>query len=221
MDETVELTVSMVFADVLVPLPRSVEQGEQASMVYQDNHYWMSPYETRGQITKILLPSSELEVPIEITDAPTSVRVPHTQTHPGKGPPPRISSLHFHSSQPSTRFREGTLTPYPSPALASSALQVMGDIVQYGVYDNVPAYKYSPSTIHFKHSAPIVVATSSTRSVSVSHWGTVAFEESLELVNAGAELKGPFSREDFMKNPKSQGVGAANMLSAMLPADAQ
>lgn len=97
----------------------------------------------------------------------------------------------------------------------------MGDIVQYGVYDNVPAYKYSPSTIHFKHQAPIVVATSSTRSVSVSHWGTVAFEESFELVNAGAELKGPFSREDFMKNPKSQGVGAANTLSAMLPADAQ
>lgn len=102
MDETVELTVSMVFADALVPLPRSVEQGVKASMVYQDSHYWMSPYETRGQITKILLPSSELEVPVEITDAPTSVRStrtiqpdqkPRSPWHPLPAPPNPLLTL--------------------------------------------------------------------------------------------------------------------------------
>jgi hypothetical protein len=35
----------------------------------------------------------------------------------------------------------------------------------------------------------------------VSHWGNVAFEEFLEVHNAGAKLKGGFARVEYMVRP--------------------
>lgn len=58
-----------------------------------------------------------------------------------------------------------------------------------------------------------------TRLIEVSHWGNIAVEETLEIVNTGAKLRGSFSRLDF-----DYGVGqqvAVNSLKTVLPPSAK
>ncbi|CAH8533156.1 unnamed protein product [Heterobilharzia americana] len=58
-----------------------------------------------------------------------------------------------------------------------------------------------------------------TRLIEVSHWGNIAVEETLEIVNMGAKLRGPFSRLDY-----DYGVGqqlSVDSLKTALPASAR
>ncbi len=58
------------------------------------------------------------------------------------------------------------------------------------------------------------------REITVSHWGSVAFEDSLDISQTGALLKGFFSRYEFQQNPRGIGPSAVKVLKATMPANA-
>lgn len=73
--------------------------------------------------------------------------------------------------------------------------------------------------IHIEHYGPFLTVSEMTRHIEVSHWGNVAVEETLEIINTGARLSGPFSRLDY-----DMGVGkqtAVSSLKTALPSAAQ
>ncbi|VDP89139.1 unnamed protein product [Echinostoma caproni] len=72
-----------------------------------------------------------------------------------------------------------------------------GSKITYGPYKDKPAHSYLPLHIHFENNRPFLTVKKMTRHIEVSHWGNVAVEETLEIVNAGAKLRGSFSRLDF------------------------
>jgi len=52
----------------------------------------------------------------------------------------------------------------------------------------------------------------------VSHWGNIAVEETIDLYHAGAKLKGPFSRFDYMR--KQGGSSSVKSFKTLLPSAA-
>ncbi|THD26423.1 Dolichyl-diphosphooligosaccharide--protein glycosyltransferase subunit 1 [Fasciola hepatica] len=67
-------------------------------------------------------------------------------------------------------------TSTPDPVTKS------GNKLTYGPYKEKPALSH---------------VNQLTRHIEISHWGNVAVEETLEIINAGAKLRGSFSRYDF------------------------
>nr|AAW25729.1 SJCHGC00848 protein [Schistosoma japonicum] len=114
------------------------------------------------------------------------------------------------------RLPKGQLLTYS----ATSIPPVINDNnIVYGPYESRPAFSVEPLVLHFEYYAPFVTVTEMTRLIEVSHWGNIAVEETLEIVNTGAKLRGPFSRLDF-----DYGIGqpvAANSLKTALPASAK
>lgn len=60
-----------------------------------------------------------------------------------------------------------------------------------------------PLKIHYENNSPFLTITSMTRLIEVSHWGNIAVEETVDLKHTGANLKGPFSRYDYQRQPDS------------------
>lgn len=60
-----------------------------------------------------------------------------------------------------------------------------------------------PLKIHYENNSPFLTITSMTRVIEVSHWGNIAVEETVDLKHTGANLKGPFSRYDYQRQPDS------------------
>ncbi|CAH8485195.1 unnamed protein product [Dicrocoelium dendriticum] len=82
-------------------------------------------------------------------------------------------------------------TTSPAPISKHSGALVYGPY-----YDTAPS-TYLPLHVHFESNRPFLVVKKMTRLIEISHWGNIAVEESLEVKNDGAQLKGPFSRLDF------------------------
>ena len=76
-----------------------------------------------------------------------------------------------------------------------------GAEIIYGSYDDVAAFSTSPLSVHFENNAPFIKAVRATKEIEVSHWGNAAVELQLDLVHAGARLKGVFSRYEYQRNP--------------------
>ncbi|KAK6160856.1 hypothetical protein DH2020_004237 [Rehmannia glutinosa] len=55
------------------------------------------------------------------------------------------------------------------------------------------------------------------REIEISHWGNVQITENFNLVHAGAELTGEFSRLDYQARPHVRGASALRNLIAKLP----
>eukprot|EP01116_Phalansterium_solitarium_P016857 TRINITY_DN4008_c0_g1_i1.p1 TRINITY_DN4008_c0_g1~~TRINITY_DN4008_c0_g1_i1.p1 ORF type:complete len:601 (-),score=272.45 TRINITY_DN4008_c0_g1_i1:354-2156(-) len=68
--DTVELQVSAVFTHLIVPHPASISQQERQLVRYVGNHYFLSPYATQTQSTKVKLSSGSVESKTELS--PTS-----------------------------------------------------------------------------------------------------------------------------------------------------
>lgn len=90
------------------------------------------------------------------------------------------------------------------------------------VEDNSLKYEFQevePLTISsfplvYSHQGPLPKIIKLDRSIWVSHWGnSVEFEEYYELTNIGAEIKGGFSRADFMKS--KQAIRTPHVLTVM------
>jgi len=67
-----ELRVSMIFTHTLLPYPVAIKQHEKQFVVYNDNHYFFSPYPVMSQTTTIKLSSSSIESVSELQ--PTKIR---------------------------------------------------------------------------------------------------------------------------------------------------
>ncbi|CAH8493791.1 unnamed protein product [Schistosoma turkestanicum] len=128
----------------------------------------------------------------------------------------------FHS--PYLTDSQQTLVHLPKGRLlthtyASLSPVVNGNDLVYAASDSRPAFSRDPFVLHFEYDTPFLVVTNMTRLIEVSHWGNIAVEETLEIVNMGAKLRGPFSRLEF-----DYGVGqqvAANSLKSSLPLSAK
>lgn len=75
-----------------------------------------------------------------------------------------------------------------------------GSEIKYGPYENVPPLSHPTVVVHFVSNKPFSVAQELVREIEISHWGNVQVTENYNLVHAGAELTGEFSRCDNTLN---------------------
>ncbi|OMO50963.1 Ribophorin I [Corchorus olitorius] len=92
-----------------------------------------------------------------------------------------------------------------------------GSEIKYGIYENLPAYLYSPIVVHFPSNQPFAVAKELVREIEISHWGNVQVTEHYKLIHGGAQSKGEFSRLDFQARLNVKGASAFSYLVANLP----
>ncbi|XP_055342822.1 dolichyl-diphosphooligosaccharide--protein glycosyltransferase subunit 1-like [Paramacrobiotus metropolitanus] len=74
-----------------------------------------------------------------------------------------------------------------------------GKEIKYGPYENIPAFTAAPLVLHFENNAPFLSVTNLARWIEVSHWGNIAFEDTVDIAHTGAKLKGTFSRLDYQR----------------------
>eukprot|EP01029_Cantina_marsupialis_P027700 TRINITY_DN773205_c0_g1_i1.p1 TRINITY_DN773205_c0_g1~~TRINITY_DN773205_c0_g1_i1.p1 ORF type:complete len:465 (-),score=129.78 TRINITY_DN773205_c0_g1_i1:147-1541(-) len=113
-----------------------------------------------------------------------------------------------------TTFRENlfVLSPYNTISqktkisLSSSVIEgrtkvqpsnVSGNIVTYGPYENIGPYRIKKLRVHFQNEHHFKTIEYLEKEIEVSHWGNVAFEEHVHMLNSGATLKGEFSRAEY------------------------
>ncbi|KAI3465473.1 hypothetical protein Pfo_022136 [Paulownia fortunei] len=92
-----------------------------------------------------------------------------------------------------------------------------GSEIKYGPYENLPPFSYSPIVVHYVSNKPFSVAQELVREIEISHWGNVQITENYNLVHAGAEITGEFSRLDYQARPHVRGASALRNLIAKLP----
>ncbi|XP_053324976.1 dolichyl-diphosphooligosaccharide--protein glycosyltransferase subunit 1 [Spea bombifrons] len=94
------------------------------------------------------------------------------------------------------------------------------DVIEYGPFKNIPGWSQDPLKVHYENNSPFLTITSMTRVIEVSHWGNIAVEETIDIKHTGADLKGPFSRYDYQRQPDS-GISSVKSFKTILPAAAQ
>lgn len=100
--------------------------------------------------------------------------------------------------------------------------EVEGSTITYGgsdEYKNVQPLTVQAMSLHFENNSPFLVATRMNRVIEVSHWGNIAVEEEVFLLQTGAKFKGSFSRYDYQRLPNS-GVPSVKSFKTILPASA-
>lgn len=55
------VVVSAVFSHVMKPSPAEIAQNDKQQVLYEDNHFFFSPYDTLSQKTNVRLASSAVE----------------------------------------------------------------------------------------------------------------------------------------------------------------
>merc|ERR1712080_557338 len=91
--------------------------------------------------------------------------------------------------------------------------------ITYGPYKDVAAFSSSELIVHGENNSPMLVVSSLSRVIEVSMWGNLAVEETIDVVNRGAELKGSFSRYEFQR--ENSGVSSVKNFKTLLPAAAK
>lgn len=69
-----------------------------------------------------------------------------------------------------------------------------GSELKYGPYQNIPPFSFQHIAVHFVSNKPFAVAEQLVREIEISHWGNVQVTEDYNLVHAGAQSIGEFSR---------------------------
>lgn len=62
----------------------------------------------------------------------------------------------------------------------------------YSTCDSIPPFSICKHTVHYENSEPFLTLMNMERVIKVSHWGSIAVEETIELVHSSAKQKGPF-----------------------------
>lgn len=76
--------------------------------------------------------------------------------------------------------------------------KIHGSEIKYGPYEDLAPFSYSAIVVHFESNQPFVVARELVREIEVSHWGNVQVTENYNLVHGGSQIKGEFSRFDYV-----------------------
>ncbi|GLV43151.1 uncharacterized protein CBL_14170 [Carabus blaptoides fortunei] len=93
-------------------------------------------------------------------------------------------------------------------------------IITYGPYENIQPFTADKLSIHYENNSPFLTVTNLNRHIEVSHWGTIAIEESVSLLHTGATLKGSFSRYDYQRD-NGNGLNSIKSFKTILPASAE
>lgn len=81
----------------------------------------------------------------------------------------------------------------------------LGGLAKFGPFENVKPFTRTPLTLQYENPLPQIHFPRLDRKVWISHWGdAVSFDESYDLQNVGTELKGSFSRLDYMRANDAQ-----------------
>uniref|UniRef100_A0A2R5LA90 Dolichyl-diphosphooligosaccharide--protein glycosyltransferase subunit 1 n=1 Tax=Ornithodoros turicata TaxID=34597 RepID=A0A2R5LA90_9ACAR len=59
--KSAKFEVEATFTNLVTPHPSHITQAERQLVLYQGSHYFISPYGTKSQTTKVVLPSAKLE----------------------------------------------------------------------------------------------------------------------------------------------------------------
>ena len=94
-----------------------------------------------------------------------------------------------------------------------------GDVITY-VSESTPKFATSKVAVHFPTQYPFDRLQHVTKTVEVSMWGNVEFEEIVDLVNDGPKFIGSYSRLDFQRSG-FVGGGSTRGVSATLVPQAQ
>ena len=70
-------------------------------------------------------------------------------------------------------------------------------------------------SIHYENNSPFLRVTNLVRTIEISHWGNIAVEETIDLFHYGAQLKGAFSRFEYMR--KQGGASSVKSIHTLLP----
>ena len=127
---------------------------------------------------------------------------------------------------PYTTVTQTTLVKLPSGSGVKSWNKMepssrLGSKITYGPYVDIPANTLQLDTlhVHFQHGAKFMTLTNVVKEIEVSMWGTVTFEEVIEMVNTGATLSGGFSRLEY--SMQEAVANSFNAFTAILPENAQ
>ncbi|XP_054162996.1 dolichyl-diphosphooligosaccharide--protein glycosyltransferase subunit 1-like [Oppia nitens] len=162
------IEIESVLTHALLPFPTQIVQSDRQLVQYFGNVYFLSPYETRTQTTKVKL-------------TPTGSIESYTKLKP-------------------TAQTDRTIT--------------------YGPYENIAANSQSELKIHYENNSPFLTVTRLERNIEVSHWSAiVSVEETIDVLHTGAELKGPFSRYEFQREP-TNGISSVKSWKTKLPLNA-
>lgn len=82
--------------------------------------------------------------------------------------------------------------------------------------DQTTYFLQAPLQLHFENNAPFLTVTNLLRWIEVSHWGNIAFEETIDIAHTGAKLKGTFSRLDYQRGLTSKSSVAEFKVGAFL-----
>ncbi|ETN39104.1 uncharacterized protein HMPREF1541_05326 [Cyphellophora europaea CBS 101466] len=100
-----------------------------------------------------------------------------------------------------------------------------GSALTYGPYDTTtPPFTSHPVTVRYEFTKPVLLSTTLSRSLEVSHWGgNLATEDHYALTNTGAHLSNHFSRvswatQNFYVQSNQISTPALRQLNLALPA---
>ncbi|KAI5718338.1 hypothetical protein M8J77_019701 [Diaphorina citri] len=168
-----------------------------------------------------LKPKSTLNVDIEV--ALTGVLIPYPEQITQKEKQlvqyfgnQYVYSLYKTTSQKTT-IQVGT-KKVESFSKLNPTSQIDTSIV-YGPYKNIAPLSFNKLSVHYENNSPFLVVENLERSIEVSHWGNIAIEEKIEIVHAGAKLKGSFSRYEYQRE-SSSGLSSVKSFKTILPAAA-
>ncbi|KAL0315198.1 UNVERIFIED_CONTAM: Dolichyl-diphosphooligosaccharide--protein glycosyltransferase subunitA [Sesamum calycinum] len=126
-----------------------------------------------------------------------------------------------HYLSPYTVKVQSLIIKLPEPRVESYTklenTKFSGTELKYGPYENLPPFSYTPIVVHYVSYKPFAVAQELVREIEISHWGNVQITENYNLVHAGAEITGEFSRLDYQARPHVRGASAFRNLVAKLP----
>jgi len=87
--------------------------------------------------------------------------------------------------------------------------------IVYGPYTDIKPFEQNEMRIHYENNSPFLKVNNLVRTIEVSHWGNIAVEETIDLFHYGAQLKGSFSRFEYMR--KQGGASSVKSIHSLLP----
>ena len=137
-----------------------------------------------------------------------------------------ITTQNAHMYSPYKAKTQTTVVKLASPKINSytkmDPYHINDKEIEYGPFDNVPAFSVSDVTVHYENNKPFLTITDLLRWVEVSHWGgNIAIEESVKLRHSGAKLQGSFSRFDYMYLRSYDNIPSVKSYKTVLPAGAK
>lgn len=151
------------------------------------------------QLHPALQPGAQITLQLSIATTHVLIPVPAEVEQTGKqylrwtGKEYFRSSYYTANQKTKVQLPNGDAQEYTKPAIEPKKT---GSIITYGPYLDIEAGEVGEDVvIRFEHTSPMIRMAKLERAIEVSHWGgNLAVEEKYWVENAGAKLKGQFSR---------------------------